>query len=349
MKNKKIAVILINVGTPDEPTVKAVRRYLSEFLNDRRVIDIPLILQKILVNLIIVPFRAPKSTRLYQRLWTEKGSPLLYFSERIQDGLQQKLDSKADIFMAMRYGNPSLGKALAAIQKGSYDRLLVLPMFPQYASSTSGTAIQAVMDQVRTWNTIPEIHAINQFYDHPAFLDAFADQILSYHPEKYDHVIFTYHGLPNRHLEKNHPVESILTCNCENALPEFGRFCYKATCYQTTRELVKRLNLQPGQYSVSFQSRLLNNWMTPFTDQNLVTRANQGIKNILVVAPSFVADCLETTVEIGMEYKELFVANGGQSLRMVESLNDSPRWIAAMEEILNPYLSSTGEVISHLE
>ncbi|MDP2336682.1 MAG: ferrochelatase [Bacteroidota bacterium] len=338
METKKTAVILINVGTPDEPTVKAVRRYLSEFLNDRRVIDIPLVLQKILVNLIIVPFRAPKSTKLYERLWTEKGSPLLYFSEQVQDELQQKLDSRADVFLAMRYGNPSMGKALAAIQKGNYDRLIILPMFPQYASSTSGTAIQAVMDQVRTWNTIPEIHAINQFYDHPAFLDAFADRIQSYQPEKYDHVIFSFHGLPNRHLEKNHPDKPIQSCNCENGLPEFGKFCYKATCYQTTRELVNRLGLKSGQYSVSFQSRLSKNWMTPFTDQNLVGLAKSGSKNLLVVAPSFVADCLETTVEIGLEYKELFVANGGQNLQMVESLNDSPQWIYALEKILNPYL-----------
>ena len=338
MKSKKTAVILINVGTPDEPTVKAVRRYLSEFLNDRRVIDIPLVLQKILVNLIIVPFRAPKSTKLYQRLWTEKGSPLLYFSEQVQSELQDKLGTKADVFMAMRYGNPSVGKALSAIKKGNYDRLIIFPMFPQYASSTNGTAIQAVFDEVSKWNTIPEVKAINQFYDHPAFLDAFAGRIQSYSPETYDHVVFSYHGLPNRHLEKNHPEESIHTCNCETSLPGFGKFCYKATCYQTTRELAGRLGLKQGQYSVSFQSRLSNNWMTPFTDKNLLTRVEQGSKNILVAAPAFVADCLETTVEIGWEYKEMFKANGGEKLQMVESLNDSPGWISAMEEILTPYL-----------
>lgn len=335
---KKTAIILINVGTPDTPTVKAVRRYLSEFLNDRRVIDIPLVLQKILVNLIIVPFRAPKSTKLYERLWTDKGSPLLYFSEKVKEDLQEKLGDQADVFLSMRYGNPSVGKALAAIKKGSYDRIVVFPMFPQYASSTNGTAIQAVLDGVRKWNTIPEILAINQFYDHPAFLDAFADRIRSYGPETYDHLIFTYHGLPNRHLEKNHPENSITTCNCEQQLPEFGKYCYKATCYQTTRELASRLGLKPGQYSVSFQSRLSNNWMTPFTDKNLGDRAKKGDKKVLVAAPSFVADCLETTVEIGYEYKHMFTDNGGEKLQMVESLNDSPRWIAAMEEILQPYL-----------
>lgn len=340
MKSKKTAVLLLNVGTPDQPTVKAVRRYLSEFLNDRRVIDIPLILQKILVNLIIVPFRAPKSTKLYERLWTEKGSPLLYFSERVQDELQTKLAGEATVFMAMRYGNPTVGSALSAIHSGGFDRLVVLPMFPQYASSTTGTAVQAVLDEVSTWNTIPEIQAVGQFYNHPEFLDAFIERIRSYQPENYDHVIFTYHGLPNRHLEKNHPGHSIQTCNCENTLPEFGQLCYKATCYQTTRELVARLGLTKEQYSVSFQSRLSKNWMTPFTDKNLISQAKKGKKKVLVVAPSFVADCLETTVEIGWEYKQMFAENGGEQLQMVESLNDSPRWIAALERILKPYLSS---------
>ena len=338
MESKKTAVILINVGTPDEPKVSAVRRYLSEFLNDRRVIDIPLVLQKILVNLIIVPFRAPKSTKLYQRLWTPEGSPLLFYSERLKAGLQDRLGSKADVFMAMRYGNPSVKKALAEIQKGNYDRVIVFPQFPQYASSTNGTAIQAVIDGMRKWNTIPETLVINQFYDHPAFLEAFAERIRSCNPDSFDHVVFTYHGLPNRHLEKNHPNDSITTCNCENQLPAFGKFCYKATCYQTTRELAKLLGLKREQYSVSFQSRLSNNWMTPFTDKNLMERAKSGCKNILVAAPSFVADCLETTVEIGYEYKEMFEHEGGEKLQMVESLNDSPAWIAAMDEMLKPYL-----------
>jgi ferrochelatase len=339
METKKTAVILLNVGTPDEPKVKAVRRYLSEFLNDRRVIDIPLVLQKILVNLIIVPFRAPKSTKLYQRLWTEKGSPLLYISESVQRGLQEKLGAKADVFMAMRYGNPSIGKALSAIHAGNYDRVIVFPQFPQYASSTNGTAIQAVIEGMRKWNTIPELKIINQFYDHPAFLEAFARRIKSYRPETFDHMVFTYHGLPNRHLEKNHPSESITTCNCQNQLPAFGKFCYKATCYQTTRELARILGLSQENYSVSFQSRLSNNWMTPFTDKNLMERAKSGCKNILVVAPSFVADCLETTVEIGYEYKEMYEREGGEKLQMVESLNDSPEWIDAMNEILTPYLA----------
>ena len=334
MKNRKTAVLLLNVGTPDAPTVKAVRRYLSEFLNDKRVIDLPFMIRKLLVNLIIVPFRAPKSARLYQRLWTTEGSPLLYISERVQAALQQKLDSRADVFLSMRYGNPSIDKALASIQQTGYERLIVLPLFPQYASSTSETALQAVLTRMQNWKQKPEVQLIKQFYDHPAFLDALTGHIRAAQPEKYDHVVFSFHGLPNRHLDKNHPSHSFRTCTCKDSMPEHGEFCYKATCFQTARQLVMCLGLTSGQYSVSFQSRLSKNWMTPFTDQTLVKLAQQGVKKVLVVAPSFVMDCLETTIEIGEEYRELFIANGGENLRLVEGLNDSSQWISALEKIV---------------
>ena len=163
----KSAILLVNVGTPDKPTVNAVRRYLFQFLNDRRVIDLPLIPQKLLVNLIIVPFRAPKSTKLYQQLWTEKGSPLLYNALELQEKLQKKVNDKADVFIAMRYQNPSIRKATESIKEAGYSKVVVLPMFPQYASSTNGTATQAVWDKMRKWNTMPNVHVINQFYDHP--------------------------------------------------------------------------------------------------------------------------------------------------------------------------------------
>lgn len=338
MDKKKTALLLINVGTPDEPTVRAVRRYLTEFLNDRRVIDIPFIWQKILVNFIIVPFRSPKSTKLYKRLWTENGSPLLYYTKQLQTKLQEKIKSDAKVFIGMRYGNPSIKSALEKIQDEGFKRIVVLPMFPQYASSTSGTAIQAVFDIVNKWNTIPEMLVIDKFYDHPRFLDAFAERINEFNPAYYDHIIFTYHGLPNRHLEKNHPKESFKTCNCDKSMPEFGNSCYKASCYETTRGIVHRLKLNPDNYSVSFQSRLSNNWMTPFTDKNLIEKALNGKRKILVAAPSFVADCLETTVEIGFEYRELFIENGGEELKMADSLNDSHIWVDALSEIVEPYL-----------
>lgn len=335
IKGSKTALLLLNVGTPDAPTVPSVRRYLFQFLNDRRVIDLPWLFQKILVNLIIVPFRAPKSTKLYQRVWTEQGSPLLFHSENLQQKLQAALQGRADVFLAMRYQNPSIEKKLNEIQQGGYDRLVVLPLFPQYASSTTGTAVQAIFQQIQKLNVIPNIQVISQFYNHVAFIDAFAQKILSFGPESYDHVIFSYHGLPNRHLDNVHPRMGSAKCTCERIFPEHGRMCYKATCYQTTRLLVEKLGLEEGRFTTSFQSRLSKNWMRPFTDETLEKLAADGAKHVLIVAPSFVADCLETIVELGYEYKELFLEKGGEELTLVPSLNSDDVWVQSLVQIVS--------------
>lgn len=338
MLKDKTALLLVNVGTPNNPSVQAVRRYLFQFLNDPRVIDLPWLARKILVNLIIVPFRAPKSAKLYQRLWTDEGSPLLTNTLRLQEKLQKSLDSQADVFVGMRYQEPSIRKAAESIKEGGYTRLIVLPMFPQYASSTSGTASQAVMEEIGKWNTIPHVHFINQFYNHPAFVDAFAQRIATYQPSTYDFVLFSYHGLPNNHNDKGHPGIPSAQCECEKAMPSHGQFCYKAACYETTRLLVEKLNLQGDKFSTAFQSRLSSNWMQPFTDKTLNKLAQKGIKRLLVVAPSFTADCLETTDEIGHEYKNEFMAAGGEQLTLVESLNDSDPWVDALKQILASHL-----------
>jgi ferrochelatase len=331
----KTAVLFINVGTPDGPKVKAVRRYLRQFLNDRRVIDLPWILQKMLVNLIIVPFRAPKSTKLYKRLWTPEGSPLLANMLELQNKLQDKKAKDIDFFIAMRYQNPSIIKALQEIKDKQYDKIIILPLFPQYASSTSGTAIQAVWKHIRKWNVIPTVETISQFYNHPAFINAFAQKIKSYQTENYDHVVFSYHGLPNRQLEKTHQGITASSCNCAEEMPEHGTFCYKATCYETTRQLAGCLGLTKNSYSTSFQSRLSKNWMTPFTDETLEQLAKNGKKRVLVAAPAFVADCLETTVEIGYEYQKMFIEKGGEKLTMVVSLNADDEWTDALLKIIN--------------
>ncbi len=330
----KTAVILINVGTPDSASVKDVRRYLSCFLNDSRVMDIPWVLRKILVNLIIVPFRAPVSAKLYRLLWTVNGSPLLFYGNSARDKLQRQIGSNYKIFLAMRYGNPNLRKVLDDIKAEGYSKIVVLPMFPQYASSTTGTAIAKVNSIVKTWNIIPEIHLISQFYNHPGFICAFATRIRFYDYQKYDHIVFSYHGLPVRHVNKVHPGIDCLSCDCNVQFPEHGEYCYKATCYETTRLIASQLGLKTDKYSVGFQSRFSETWIKPFTDKLLVSKAQEGVKNILVVAPSFVADCLETNVELGIEYKELFIKSGGTNLKYVESLNDLPEWISALKEII---------------
>lgn len=332
--SKRTAVLLVNVGTPDEPKVPAVRRYLFEFLNDRRVIDLPLIPQKLLVNLIIVPFRAPKSTKLYEMLWTPEGSPLLINAEKNREKLQEALGDEFQVFTAMRYQNPHLRKVLRQVRDERYGRMIVVPVFPQYASSTTGTIAQFVSREVAKWNVIPEIRMVSQFYNHPTFIKAFTERIKSYQPDTYDHIVFSYHGLPNRQVDKVHPEVPSTSCTCEQEMPVHGKYCYKATCYETTRLLAQSLGLEREDYSVSFQSRLTKNWLTPFSDELVIQKAKEGVKRILFVAPAFVADCLETTIEIGVEYQELFEEYGGEKIQLVESLNDHPLWIETLKDLI---------------
>jgi len=330
----KTAVILANVGTPDEPTVPAVRRYLFQFLNDRRVIDLPWLLQKFLVNVIIVPFRAPKSTKLYQMLWTSKGSPLLTISIESREKLQKRLGENYEVFVGMRYQNPSLKTTLQTIKEKRFDKIVVLPMFPQYASSTTGTISQLVNTEIARWNVIPELTIVSQFYDNPGFVKAFAAQIRKYKPEEFDHIIFSYHGLPFSQTDRVHPAIKTINCNCEVEMPEHGRFCYKATCYATTRLLAKELGLPKSAYSVAFQSRLTKNWLKPFSDKEVIKLAKEGKKRVLIAAPAFIADCLETIVEIGVEYQYLFEENGGEKIQLVESLNANADWIETLADLV---------------
>lgn len=335
MENAKKAVILVNVGTPDKPEVKSVRKFLTQFLNDRRVIDIPWLAQKILVNLIIVPFRAKNSTRLYEQLWTPDGSPILVYLNRLSVKLQNLLGDDFRVFPAMRYGNPSLSKALEEIKSGNFREVIIFPLFPQYASSTTGTVVDYVMKKIRKWPVIPQVRFQGQFYDNPEFIKAFAERIKSYHPEEFDHVVFSYHGLPLRHIKRVHPEIPSASCTCTSEMPEHGKSCYKATCYHTTRLLATELGLPSSAYSVAFQSRLSRNWLNPFTDETIVKLAKKGAKKLLVISPAFVADCLETTVELGIDYSNLFKKNGGEILLLVDSLNDRDSWVETVAGLVN--------------
>jgi protoporphyrin/coproporphyrin ferrochelatase len=330
----KTAVILVNLGTPDSPRLSDVRRYLFQFLNDRRVIDLPWLLQKILVNLIIVPFRAPGSTKLYKRLWSEKGSPLLYYSEYVAEELKNRMGERYTIFNAMRYGNPDLKMILKQVEKQTFKKIIILPLFPQYASATTGSVFELMMKQMSSWKTFPDIQMLSSFQDHPVFINAFAAQGQKYDVASYDHVLFSFHGLPMRQINKLHPKKNCKNCTCNiETLPE-GKLCYMAACYETARLIADKMGLAKTSYSVSFQSRLSNNWMSPFTDKVLTEMAKNGTKRILVFAPSFVADCLETKVEIEYEYGELFLEHGGEHLQMVESLNDNKAWIDGLEQLI---------------
>ena len=333
MNAEKTAILLVNVGTPDSPSVGHVRSYLFQFLNDRRVIDLPWLPQKLLVNGIIVPFRAPKSARLYRELWTPEGSPLITLSESLKTGLQKSLGNDYEVFLAMRYANPNLTDVLEMVRKKGFKKITVAPLFPHYASSTTGTVVQRVMEIVKKWYVIPEIRFIGQFYDHPKFIEAFRVRIAQYDLAAYDHILFSYHGLPNSQVDKTHPGTLSKTCNCDKTFPGHGKFCYKATCYETTRLIARSLNLKEDRYTTAFQSRLTNNWLEPFSDRVITGKAKEGMKNILVVAPAFVTDCLETIHEIGVEYQELFEEYGGTRVQLVESLNDHPLWIDLLLEL----------------
>jgi ferrochelatase len=331
---KKTGVLLMNVGTPDSPKVGDVRKYLSQFLNDPRVIDIPWIARKLLVNAIIVPFRAPKSAKLYQEMWTPEGSPLLIHSRNFRDGLQAELGDDYQVEIAMRYQNPSIEEGLEKIRKNNPDRIIVLPMYPHYASSSTGTCIQAVMDIASKWWVIPEMVFINQFYDLPSYVECFAERGREFNLEDYDHVLFSYHGLPVRQVDKVYDDGLCADHDCEIGVTDENKFCYKATCYETTRRIAEKLNLSPERYTVAFQSRLDQKWLEPFSDKVVEEKAKAGVKRMLVFSPAFVADCLETLIEIGDEYQEIFEENGGEKIQLVPSLNDHPAWVSTMAEFI---------------
>jgi ferrochelatase len=298
------------------------------------VIDIPWLLRKMLVNLIIVPFRAPKSAKIYQKLWTENGSPLLYYSERAKDLLQQQLGETYEVHLAMRYKNPSIAHVLEVMRKKNYERIIVVTMFPQYASASTGSALEEVMRIVSKWWVIPELKFVSQYFDHPAYIEAFAERGRKYNINEYDHVLFSYHGLPERQVDKVYDDGLCSDHNCEHEMTEENRYCYKATCYATTRLLAAALNIPQEKYTVCFQSRLDQKWLKPFSDEVVRQCGDKGMKKILVFSPAFTADCLETIIEIGDEYQEIFTEHGGEKVQLVESLNDHPLWIKCLKDLV---------------
>ena len=334
---KKTAVVLVQLGTPDSPKVNDVRRYLSQFLNDPRVIDVPWLLRKILVNLIIVPFRAPKSAKIYKELW-ELGngeSPLLTHTRNLQSKLEEKFTNEnVHFFMAMRYQNPSAYAVLDEVQKGNFDQIIFLPLFPQYASASTGSAMEHCMNIVRSWWVIPEIKIINQFYENDGYINTQATLAKEMGLDQYDHILFSYHGLPERQVDKVYlePTDLCGDQPCETEINDKNKFCYKATSYATTRLIAEKLGLDESRYTVCFQSRLDKKWLRPFSDKIVEERAKKGDKKLLVFSPAFVADCLETLIEIGDEYQEIFEHNGGEKVQLVPSCNDHPLFVDGLEK-----------------
>jgi ferrochelatase len=334
----KQGVLLVNLGTPDSPSTSDVRTYLGEFLMDGRVIDVPLVLRALLVKGIIVPFRGPKSAKLYKAIWSDTtGSPLMHYSIIQKDLLQQRLGEDYHVELAMRYQNPSIESALGKLKDAQVNSIKVIPMFPHYASASSGSVMEKVMKLVRKWQTIPNISFINSFHDDELMIEAFSDNGRKHHPETYDHILFSFHGLPQRQLRKSDhsKVHCLKVENCCSSLTENNKFCYSAQCHDTARLIAGKLGLPKEKYSVCFQSRLGKDpWVQPYTSVVIEELAKKGVKRLLVFCPAFVADCLETVYEVSVEYGDEFKELGGEHVQLVESLNDHPLWIDSLEGLV---------------
>jgi protoporphyrin/coproporphyrin ferrochelatase len=332
-----IGVLLVNLGTPDSPNTSDVRRYLQEFLSDDRVIDIlPKPLRRLLFNGIVVPLRAPKSAKIYKELWTERGSPLLFHGLDLQKLVQAQLGPAYVVAFGMRYQNPTLKGALQQLRDANVERIVVLPLFPQYASASTGSVQDKVMALVKDWWVVPNIEFISSFADEPGFIETIVDlgkQEMAKH--SYDHVVFSYHGIPERHVLKGSLNGQCQLGSCCNTYNERNRYCYRAQCFQTSRLVAEGLGLAPDQYTVAFQSRLGRDpWLKPYTDIALKDFPARGIKNVLAFSPAFVADCLETTIEVGDEFKEMFEEAGGAHWQLVPSLNTHPRWVQTVVDLV---------------
>ncbi len=333
----KETILLINLGTPNSPSIGKVGKYLTQFLNDKRVIDVNPILRFILVNLIIVPTRSFKSSKLYKAIWTKDGSPLLFNSIALQQKLQQQVGANYHVELAMRYQTPSIKNTLEKIREQRPQKIHILPLYPQYASSSTGSTIEEVLKHIKSWEVIPNLNIISKFYNHPKFIQALLVEANKHDINQYDHVVFSYHGLPIRHIKKGSAHYGGNTCQmgaCCNSITKNNHYCYRANCFETTRQLVKALHIPEQKYTTSFQSRLTKNWLTPFSDKVIEDLAKKGAKKVLVFSPAFVADCLETIYEIGTEYDEIFKEYGGEKITLVNSLNTNDAWVNAVKEIV---------------
>jgi protoporphyrin/coproporphyrin ferrochelatase len=328
----KTGILLVNLGTPDSPETRDVRRYLIEFLTDGRVIDIPAFQRNLLVRGIIGPFRAPKSAKSYKAIWTKEGSPLMAISKAQHALISQSLGSEYQVELAMRYQNPSIASQLEKFKGQPLKKLRVIALFPQYASASTGSVHEEVMRIVGQWQVVPDIEFVNSFPTLPGMIDAFAELGNMEKPSEYDHIVFSFHGLPERQLLKadvqNHCLQSP---NCCAVWTDKNKFCYSAQCYATAQAIAAKLGLTKEQYSVSFQSRLGKTpWKKPYTNEVIHQLAKEGKKRLLVFCPAFVADCLETIFEVKVEYRDEFVAAGGEKLTLVPGLNTNSTWIAAL-------------------
>lgn len=335
----KTGVLLVNLGTPDSPSVRDVRAYLAPFLMDRFVLDVPGWLRALLVYGIILPTRPKRSAHAYQSIWTEAGSPLMVYTMAFGKALSE-MNPQYSMEVAMRYGNPSIQVGVSALLDKGCDRLVVVPLYPQYAMSTVTTVTVMIREVVDALKVGVPVHVMPPFYHQGLYQDALAESIKP-HMDGVDYLLFSYHGIPVRHLKKTDPTHShcqkVTNC-CESPSPAHAT-CYRHQCMKTTQAVVGRLGLLGTQYGVSFQSRLGRDpWLEPYTEPTVMQLAKRGVKRLGVVCPAFVSDCLETLEEIGEEVRGVFIKNGGESFTLIPCLNDQVGWVEAFSSLLNGYV-----------
>ena len=336
MKTRR-GILLVNLGSPDSPSVPDVRRYLGEFLMDGRVLDVPYLLRRAIVSLAIKPFRSARSAEAYQSIWWEEGSPLIVISRRVQKLLQDSVGIPVEL--GMSYVKPSIEHAIRSLLGNSDPRIeevFLIPLFPHYAMSTCETVIVAVCEALKKLDASFPLIVQPPFYDHPLYIKALTASAREFLASEYDHLLFSYHGLPERHLRKTDPTGAhcLKTDDCCTTPSPAHRTCYRAQVMATTAAFVRAASIPDDKYSVSFQSRLgRDKWLEPSTATVLPQLAAKGKRNLLVICPAFVSDCLETLEEIGIRGRESFLAAGGRELRLIPCLNEHPLWIDALRHM----------------
>lgn len=335
-REKKTGVLLVNLGTPLSPKPRDVYRYLIEFLTDPRVIDLPWLRRQLLVRGFIVPARYRQSAKAYEQIWTKEGSPLMVYGKRVQKEVEKQLGEDFFVELAMRYQEPSIEQSLGKLMDKEIDHLIVLPLFPQYASATTGSVHQRVQEILGQYQVIPKVTLLSHYASHPLLINAFCKVASQCEIETYDHLLFSFHGLPERHIHKADKHSCCLkTSTCCNQVSNLNKNCYKAQCYDTALAIVEGLGLPKEKFSICFQSRLGRDpWLQPYASNRIAELAKEGKKRVLVMSPSFVCDCLETIFEIKVEYAAEFIHAGGEKLDLVPGLNDHPLWIETIKTIV---------------
>ncbi|MCF1190241.1 ferrochelatase [Mangrovimonas sp. AS39] len=333
----KKGVLLVNLGSPDSPNPKDVKTYLDEFLMDERVIDVPYLLRSFIVRGIILNTRPKASAAAYQKIWWEEGSPLIVISERLQEKIQKQIDFP--VALAMRYGSMTIKKGLQELVDQGVDEVLMIPLYPQFAMATTETILVKAEEVRKAFFPNLSITDLPAFYNDSDYIDVLSNSIARHlQGQSYDHVLFSYHGVPERHIKKSDITKSHckIDGSCCATASKAHQFCYRHQCFEVTRLVAEKLNLKEGAFSTSFQSRLgFDPWLQPYTDRTIERLGKNGVKNLAIVTPAFVSDCLETLEEIAMEGQEIFHEVGGKNYTTVPCLNDDQEWVNLLSKWIN--------------